>query len=70
MSGVTVPAAFEYAKDAIYPCRNQTALLDDDGTGVGNEEGDGVLSATYVIGSGNFQSIATPAVGTPCRMNG
>ncbi len=67
LDGTNVRDAFLYAKVAIESTgRGQTAQLDDNGNGVGNEKTDGQLARNSGIGAGIMLAGDDPLIGSIC----
>ena len=72
VNGATVYNAFTYARNAIsflnqknevsFSCYRQTPMLDDNGNGIGNEQGDGKLARTCRIGTGIVLADDAPTI--------
>jgi len=63
-NAATVRRAFLQAKDAIsHAGAGQTALIDDNGNGIGNEQYDGVLADKTIIGAGIILAGDAPVIG-------
>jgi hypothetical protein len=57
--------AWKYAWSGIeYACGGQTAYLDDNGDGLGNQRGDGLLARYYRLGSGIILAGDNPLIGS------
>jgi len=64
-NGGTLREAFRFARDAIrYACPQQTAVLDDNGNGIGNEYEDGMLAQQHRLGMGIMLAGDEPVVGS------
>ncbi len=63
-NGQNIKEAFDLSAASIsYTTDFQHPLIDDDGSGAGNEASDGVLAQSAFIGSGTVDAGAAPAVG-------
>ncbi|CAN2041123.1 tripartite motif-containing protein 71 [Candidatus Magnetomoraceae bacterium gMMP-15] len=63
LNGANIWNAFLQAKNAMnFSCQIQTAQLDDNGNGVGNDSQDGMLSRTYTVGTGIMLADDSPVV--------
>jgi len=60
--GLELYESFTIAKSAMETPGYQSALLDDDGNGVGNEKGDGNLARGYIVGAGNYSEDVIPTI--------
>ncbi len=67
IDGASVGDAFVDAKVAIeFTGRGQTAYLDDNGNGVGNEKTDGMLARNSTVGVGIMLAADDPLIGSIC----
>jgi sugar lactone lactonase YvrE len=66
LNGLNVRDAWLNARQAMSftSGQKQTALLDDNGNGIGNETGDGILSRDYTIGAGIQLAGNDPLIGS------
>lgn len=64
LNGLNVNQAFLLARDAVRKTtgNGQNALLDDNGNGIGNEPGDGLLAEATYIGNGNGLAGGAPTI--------
>jgi DNA-binding beta-propeller fold protein YncE len=64
-NGFNIKNAFDLAEEAIgFTTDNQHPLLDDNGNGIGNEEGDGLLAENTFIGNGTVIQGDSPVIGS------
>jgi streptogramin lyase len=67
LNGTNVRDAFINAKNSMwYASHDQTAQLDDNSNGIGNEKPDGVLARAYTIGVGILLAGDDPVIGSVC----
>jgi hypothetical protein len=65
LNGTNLYKAYDYAESAIrYATQNQTANIDDNGNGIANEKGDGLLASNYTIGFGIILAGDDPLIGS------
>ncbi|RKZ90588.1 MAG: hypothetical protein DRQ40_10825, partial [Gammaproteobacteria bacterium] len=65
LNGASVLDSFLQAKNAMaFSSRNQTALRDDNGNGIGNEKIDGLIARYYTLGAGIMLAGDDPLIGS------
>jgi sugar lactone lactonase YvrE len=65
LNGTNLYRAYDYAESAIrYATQKQTANIDDNGNGIANEKGDGLLASNYTIGFGIILAGDDPLIGS------